>query len=126
MNDRLRRLDALFAEKVLGLAITVMPTKSVYTDTWERLPFISLPECPMLELPRYTRSLDAAWDGALAIAKRDIGLLFEKTHSEPYYAAIDSHPKKKDWKGGAAAHPAEALVLACLRAVGCKEEELKS
>src|SRR5262245_13236104 len=91
-TDRLRKLDALFAEKVLGW------------NAWDR---------DTHAIPEYTRSLDAAWEGA-----RKLGLVVHMAQGNYGYPTEAS-----DWSG-CAAHPAEALVLACLRAVGASEEEL--
>ena len=111
MTDRLRRLDALFAERVLGLDVATIedePEPHVWVDRdW-------------ILLPHYTRSLDAAWEGArqylqfpiieICLGKRGVHVEVERDGYEDM---------------GDADHPAEALVLACLRACGVSEEELK-
>ena len=96
---RLRRLDALFAERVMGVHNPGL--------TWP--------------LPPYTRSLDAAWEGAtklsylsLSVAKMSSGIRADVSlESDPECEFVES-----------ASHPAEALVLACLCAVGVEESEL--
>ena len=106
-DTRLRRLDALFAERVL---------KNDIRDD-------------MCITPHYTRSLDAAWEGMQSINLnysefRKVTLCDDTSvGSKPYCAQIwgaKSHVGADSY----ASHPAEALVLACLRAVGCSEEEL--
>ena len=127
MTDRLRRLDALFATKVLGLALQ---TNALQND---QVPYIVIfpPTVSEIDsrfgtsmyqtLPRFTRSLDAAWEGAVTIGFFNLD----------YYADTDAtsanvEPESGEHgQSGSCAHPAEALVLACLRAVGCTEEELK-
>ena len=94
----------------------------------------------------YCSSLDAAWEGAVALALRkseeirsiDGGPLIEPAAhvwmipGDKVSASIDfndcgcagwHHPA--DNNSYVECHPAEALVLACLRAVGVSEEELK-
>ena len=103
---RLRRLDALFAERVL---------KNDIRDD-------------MCITPHYTRSLDAAGEGLQTIHLdrseiRKITLWDDTSEgSKPYHASVWG---AKSGGHGYADHPAEALVLACLRAVGCSEEEMK-
>ena len=116
MTDRLRRLDVLFADKVLGKRFPVMihegePCAICGTD--------------LHSTPPYTRSLDAAWEGATSKFKFvQVG----DTHGEPYgccaIVLVDRLAASGFYDGIFAPHPAEALVLACLRAVGCTEEEL--
>lgn len=110
--DRLRRLDALFAERVLGHDIfdwTEQPVHGV--DYWSRM--VAGP------LPKYTRRLDLAWEGATEYREvagpfAEDGLFRATTYTDEPTPFV-----------GTADHPAEALVLACLRAVGCSEEELQ-
>ena len=127
-DTRLRRLDALFAERVLGCkieydndgdpccrcALDVLAAPHGQHDS-------DGPFWP--EIQCYTRSLDAAWEG-VGDHEIQLGTDWEvKGRWRCYY--------DPDWQCGGAdlttygAHPAEALVLACLRAVGCSEEELK-
>ena len=118
-DTRLRRLDALFAERVMGY-----PSPNMANGA---------------QLPAFTRSLDAAWEGFVrlrAIADDPYrGLSFHECPKgdscQGWFAGIFSGDDGDDIIGplgtacdGHAAHPAEALVLACLRAVGCSEEEL--
>ncbi len=114
-TDRLRRLDALFAERVLG-------------NTEEHASFTS--SCHVCggdssHLPRYTRSLDAAWEGAkqrgLAFGIETVG---EDWSCRACIGARHSYVMEMPQYEATAPHPAEALVLACLRAVGVSEEEI--
>lgn len=128
MTDRLRRLDALFAEKVLGCN-----SHEYEADVYCACPNFdhNIDVEGHVALAHYTRSLDAAWEGATRFAP----ILLTKPSTE-WRAWI-----KVQWgdhiatpKGigpcvmaeviARADHPAEALVLACLRAVGGGEEEL--
>ena len=101
-DTRLRRLDALFAERVMGY-----PSPNMANGA---------------QLPAFTRSLDAAWEGAtklsylsLSVAKMSSGIRADVSlESDPECEFVES-----------ASHPAEALVLACLRAVGVEESELQ-
>lgn len=125
MSDetRLRRLDALFSEKVLGLPLT---------DD-KHLIVISPPTVSPIDphfgtsvyktVPTYTRSLDAAWEATHK--KFCCRTLF--SHHDHYHRVkvclADKSVDHADFRAEAL-HPAEALVLAGLRAVGCSEEEL--
>ena len=148
-DDRLRRLDALFAEKVLGREVQAALSATV--------DYLAGPEFDAL--PAYTRSLDAAWEGVEIVCRRVEARLTIEHHpdreDDPDYApdwpgcyfslsrqddtvagsergdlyagfaCYTSDPKYDMAHGEAkASHPAEALVLACLRAVGCTDEEL--
>jgi len=99
---RLRRLDALFAERVL---------KNDIRDD-------------MCITPHYTRSLDAAWEGAdrngwdVSLTTRGRLDMFTTVDVIGYESDTHGHSRE-------VAHPAEALVLACLRAVGVEESELQ-
>ena len=113
---RLRRLDALFAERVMGVHNPGL--------TWP--------------LPEYTRSLDAAWEG---IRGRFDILLSEEVGDGDHHCETDPLERFSasvlpvgkcsmagDEEGDChvnASHPAEALVLACLRALGVEESELQ-
>lgn len=74
-------------------------------------------------MPYYTRSLDAAWEGAVKT-----GLFFTITYftdtGQSCAAFEDEDGCVTDGQSGSMPHPAEALVLACLRAVGVDESEL--
>lgn len=80
-------------------------------------------------LPHYTRSLDAVlnatnYSGGLAVkfCCRDIHC----DHDYIYKASVAfDNEGHCTFNGRSCDHPAEALVLACLRAVGCSEEELQ-
>ncbi len=107
-GSRLKSLDALFAQKVLGLIIEDgrIATGRTYPPHHK-------------DLPEYTRSLDAAWEGAarfFPIIELNSG--HKLVHAE---VEKDGYESMDD-----AVHPAEALVLACLRAVGVTEEELNA
>ena len=130
-DTRLRRLDALFAEGVMGCKV-IFGAYSVDGQKrgecgcpghkhgeWDESDMSHYPT-----LPHYTRSLDAAWEGAETLCKRTgppevglVGLRFGGASDLAYHATVSGTPV-------GAPHPAEALVLACLRAVGCSEEEL--
>ena len=135
MSDaRLRRLDALFAEMVMGH--TIQPAHRGLT-AYDDGPPVVVGEsatgdfgCLYGPIPRYTRSLDAAW---LSPPLFDIGVwhlsvVTQEGPCGPYRGLVTL--ERSDQPGGSttgaatASHPAEALVLACLRAVGCTEDEL--
>jgi hypothetical protein len=145
MTPRLRRLDALFADKVLGhLVVYDIPDpergETHSDDRWTEW----LPGSPSIggdtPLRPYTRSLDAAWEGAINLAKRqnagyvsltwwpereDSDELIEATLPGPHSKCDACHSWESKTHVAQTSHPAEALVLACLRAVGVGEEELK-
>ena len=131
-KDRLRRLDALFAERVMGH--TIQPAHRSMTS-YDGGPPVVVGEsatgdygCYYGSIPRYTQSIDAAWEGLQTIHLdrseiRKITLWDDTSEgSKPYHASVWG---AKSGGHGYADHPAEALVLACLRAVGCSEEEMK-
>ena len=112
MTDRLRRLDLLFHTRVLGRS----DQEAMIRD--------------------YCSSLDAAWEGADSIKSHgswDVGRRNVWNHTD---SVEDGRPPSfvaEFWADlcadapdtyAVASHPAEALVLACLKAVGCTEEEL--
>jgi len=73
--------------------------------------------------PHYTRSLDAAWEGVTKLNLYNV--LFEDRPTHPAITEVflnyaDGGGEYRSYGD----HPAEALVLACLRAVGCTEDEL--
>ena len=126
MTDRLRRLDALFAERVLGCKVKL----------WQRAKGDKLePGCRCNSnsphgstdghgdmdpaLAEFTRSLDAAWTGAAE--HFPIIEIHMAPRSVPFHAEVERNGFESM---DDADHPAEALVLSCLRAVGCSEEEL--
>jgi len=133
-NDtRLRRLDAFFAERVLGCkieydndgdpccrcALDVLAAPHGQHDS-------DGPFWP--EIQCYTRSLDAAWEGMQRIHLdysefRKVKFWDDTSDgSRPYHAEVYG---SKGEGYACADHPAEALVLACLRAVGVEESELQ-
>jgi hypothetical protein len=118
----------LFAEKVLGYTTEQFQVVhgGVASDGW------ALTGKPgkgdiLLPYPRpllfYTRSLDATWEGIVAFTKRD------PDASELARIEFNSEETCFLWSIALGeddvSHPAEALVIACLRAVGVSEEELK-
>lgn len=105
---RLRRLDVLFAERVLGLRFISLPNGDRVVET----------DGIYSSAPSYTRSLDAAWEGATS-KYSTVDLSFHRGSS---HVEIETSPGYEDMAD--ASHPAEALVLACLRAMGVSEEEL--
>jgi len=130
-TSRLRRLDALFAEKVLGCKILKDDSGDFVCGCADAIDFPhgskdgdGAPIWP--EIRAYTRSLDAAWEGMqqLHLDYSENRKIWDDTGdgSKPYGALIEGAKGKGFAK---ADHPAEALVLACLRAVGVSEEELK-
>jgi len=127
-KDRLRRLDALFAERVMGH--TIPPAHRSMTS-YDGGPPVVVGEsatgdycCYYGSIPRYTRSLDAAWEGSdrhgwdVSLTTR--GRLDMFTTVDVIGWESDTHGHSRE-----VAHPAEALVLACLRAVGVEESELQ-
>ena len=105
-QDRLRRLDALFAERVMGY-----PSPNMANGA---------------QLPAFTRSLDAVWEGAqMRFDWWVLRKITSRGHPENDLFFIAEVGKRQEKGEYSADHPAEALVLACLRAVGCSEEEMK-
>ena len=110
-GSRNERLSRLFHTKVLG-----------HVD-------------PGVCVTDYCSSLDAAWEGAQSLLGerfQSVSICVpEKGEFCVYSASLDDLCSESDATfsddqyGTSMAHPAEALVLACLRAVGCTEEELK-
>ena len=131
MSDtRLRRLDALFAERVCGNKVRHIRQGEGYQfeGEWKYLnSFISHDDWYILAeghrivkcvVPYSTRSLDAAWEGTHQFAVVELFRGQRKVN----HVEIE-HPLGYENMADAE-HPAEALVLACLLAVGCNEEEL--
>ncbi len=111
MQDRLRRLDALFHVKVLGKSLP----GELERDGDECI------DCGMLSdpgLPDYTRSLDAAWP-AVEQAATSWRVYFER-RGDHWLCTLWSESTGTQYRGSG--DPAEALVLACLRAVGVDVE----
>lgn len=135
---RLRRLDALFAEKVLGCAIRRGELGGVGCGCESEAHTTD----GGIALPSYTRSLDAAWEGIHVLRHGDQLNAFHVTfcsagNEHEWGDQNIIHMSRKGWdvatdldadgylfNGDDCQHPAEALVLAVLRAVGCSEEEL--
>ena len=111
-TTRLRRLDALFAERVLG--------------TYDPQEMETAPgHVTADELPPYTRSLDAAWEGAANLRGELFSYGIELGWQDGLSVAVMVFPRDGLRYSCSATHPAEALVLACLRAVGVEESELQ-
>ena len=108
---QLQRLDALFAERVLGWP-PLPPYKTANRhdnyEAWRQWE----------DLPSYTRSLDEAWEGLKRTEFEAAEPTIEGTATGSWRVWL-FHKAQANEK-----HPAEALVLACLRAVGVSEEEL--
>ena len=139
-RHRLRRLDALFAERVLGH--TIQPDHRGMT-AYDGGPPVVVGEsatgdygCFYGSIPHYTRSLDAVWEGAggntpnglmVKLFRHDDLAFHVNTVGDTccwrFINAEDGNIVSEGWAD--IDHPAEALVLACLRAVGVGEEELK-
>jgi hypothetical protein len=125
--DRLRRLDALFAERVLGREVQAALSATVdYIELSQVAPGIPISDSAVTRpLRPYTRSLDAAWEGVASTGwevefSRQRGTRLWACRLIPESIDEDSYPSGS----GVWFHPAEALVLACLRAVGVTEEEI--
>ena len=105
-----RKLDALFAERVLGW--THHPGGCAESD----------PDC-MLDsfgdhryAGYYTTSLDAAWEGVEKLGWQYVDL--DCLSASGTWMVNNEYNQAKD--------PAEALVLACLRAVGVTKAEIEA
>ena len=142
-----RELDALFAERVLGRKVVNCAIAGRYNKVFrpEKLKFMPMvkderfignynvwwtedgtrlycgkPWAPKY-LPRYTTSLDAAWEGVEKLGYYGkIEGPSRRTHK--YLAALYNYePTSEDEMSYWEAHdanPARAIVLACLKAVG--------
>ena len=120
-----RRLDALFAERVLGckvLAHEPYEATCGCEEAWG--PHVGDRGVGFIA---YTRSLDAAWEGATKIGWE---IEFDRLQDTDLWkvwllTTNDGGVSGQHFRSGAEhSHPAEALVLACLRACGVGEEEL--
>lgn len=134
--DRLRRLDALFAERVLGCKVVYdwsLPNKDHdpgcgCNGNPHSNSNTALGDTGSWDLAYYTRSLDAAWEGGLFCH-----VSYSDNPAMPKYLAMASTGGRDRQRGEPFAtgegrsddHPAEALVLACLLAVGVSEDEPK-
>ena len=127
-KDRLRRLDALFAERVMGH--TIQPAHRSMTS-YDGGPPVVVGEsatgdygCYYGSIPRYTQSLDAVWEATHE--KFCCRTLFsDYNYFHRVKVCLEDGTLDHQDITAEADHPAEALVLACLRAVGCSEEEMK-
>ena len=165
MSDRLRRLDNLFAERVLGCKIRRHESKvsgNRGVEPWimigcgcgdnshnhheeEGMCGLESKDSPdqiihpdgaegitNYTIAHYTRSLDLAWEGANKIDQDDCHFMeimhnTGKTWRVQFGCRLgpNGEVSVKPVRAYAVAdHPAEALVIASLRAVGCTEEEL--
>lgn len=134
MNNR--KLDALFAERVLGC-------KPLWVEDWVYCGcgdgFLHSASSSTTVLDEYTTSLDAAWEG---VEKLDADWNFHLFRVENgdlgtgWHAELSDHrpsglPEDEAYGGRWIVHratdptPALAIVLACLRAVGVSEEEIR-
>jgi hypothetical protein len=121
--SRLRRLDALFAEKVLGHMI--QPSHRTMTCYDGGPPVVIGASdtgefgCSYGAIPYYTRDLGMVWkEAAQHFPIIEIELA-------PRKVAVHVEVERNGFESmGDADHPAEALVIVCLRAVGVSEEEL--
>jgi hypothetical protein len=124
-----KNLDSLFAERVLKI-----PKPHFYVvNTYGDMDFLEEdltpygPSPSIYEIKRYTRSLDAVWEatGGTLFCCRTIHGDFDYIYKATVvrYDGIDGDHTEHE--GRSTDHPAEALVLACLRAVGVTEEELE-
>ena len=135
MSDH-RRLDALFAERVLGCKVIQYGGDPCCGCTIDH-PHGDWDNCCEMHhrrLSPYTRSLDAVWEGLYDASGRAesfnrFGAVFSEgwrvieSTGKPHRdcnAIIGHTDTGLNWS----AHPAEALVIACLRAVGVSEEEI--
>lgn len=103
LGARTERLELLFHTRVLG-----RPEKEAI-------------------IPSYCTSLDAAWEGVQDKFFVEIcGPFLGRPVERRFQCWVDRRLKENTTADTYAdeSHPAEALVLACLRAVGTPEEEL--
>lgn len=80
------------------------------------------------DLNYYTTSLDAAWEGVEKTGWGEVtGPFAGRAPDRRYQADIQrsDSPHPESWITTTAPHPALAIVLACLRAVGTSEEEIE-
>ena len=120
-----RKLDALFAERVLGLEVEVRQfPRSTFLGGGTVSDYAAMDGW----LPSYTSSLDAAWAG---VEKRRGSELFTHHFSLSYedtgmYRAEFIFPRDGQAFKVFDSEPALALVKACLLAVGVSQEEIDS
>jgi len=126
-----RRLDALFAERVLGCSVAMRtdqyghiheecgckPMKHV-DESYDYVP----------ALAPYSENLSAAWGGVEKVGWCELSGPHRGAVSdgrEPYWARVEPRDAAVDDSVDVhAGSPAMAVVLACLRAVGVSEEEI--
>ena len=119
-----RRLDALFAERVMGMLVTDLgwvhpPGSYVMASARD-----AVAEC----VPCYTQDLSAAWEGVETVGWCELsgphrGAVAEGR--EGYWARVEPWDAAgRDSVDVHAGTPALAVVLACLQAVGVGEEEI--
>ena len=120
-SARLRRLDALFAERVLGCKVDCS-SATPYCDCAD--PGKHGGDNDGLRLAHYTRSLDAAWEGATHLRGELFTYEIGMTWMDGSVRSMIRFPRDGVHHHADASHPAEALVLACLRAVGVGESDL--
>jgi hypothetical protein len=101
-----RKLDALFAERVLGLTVH-------HSIGYEVHPNLTLPPVP---LRSYTTSLDAAWPHGWSF----VGV---EGNPDDYCATVREEDFGEEFVGKAET-PALALVIAMCRARGITEREI--
>ena len=115
-----RKLDALFAEKVLGWEQVNGMWRSVHRPLVKTDP-LTYSGFSFYEsgLPHFTTSLDTAWSG---VEKLRLNLTLDRCPD----GTVDVYGENSDSKGEASdcGTPALAIVLACLRAVGVSEQAI--
>jgi len=124
MMDDLRKLDAEFAERVLGLTTGTVQESTPYGST--RVHWCAPGDNQDYDdLPTYTRSLDAAWPGVEKVINASLFSAYFQLKSgdaavcrEDGWIGTFIYPRDcASVDGPACTHPAEALVRACLEAV---------
>ena len=119
-----RKLDKLFADRVLGgkYEPILVEDDLVLKENMEahlKMHF---------EVPRYTRSLDAVWEGAVKSKHfTTFHVVFDEKGDGIGAQAMEASARRRG-EGHCPArsdYAAEALVLACLRAVGVSEAEIE-
>ncbi len=112
-----RKLDALYAERVLEWDLTEDGLIRIVRERGEKI----------YDVPNFTKSLDAAWPGVEKIIsdrKAEFSLSSEHFYKDANWAAMFSWPGRDEIADVYTVHPALALVKACLLAVGVTQEEI--
>lgn len=111
MSDRLRKLAALRLERLNLL----FHTRVLGRSDKEAM------------IREYCSSLDAAWEGAghSRFCCRELHSDYDFIHIAKVVRGAQHEMDHTYFEGRSEGHPAEALVIACLRAVGVSEAELK-